>query len=472
MKSRSILTACLVLASLASLAVLPDSRAADEKAREEEAFQLGIEAYVFGYPLVLMDVTKRVMTNVPSATRKAAPVNQFHHAPRFPDHTFKEVVSPNADTLYSIAWLDVSKEPIVLHVPDTAGRYYLMPLLDAWTNVFASPGKRTTGTKEGSFAVVGPGWKGKLPEGVQEVRSPTSMVWLIGRTQTNGKADYEAVHALQRRCTLTPLSAHGKAYVPPAAVPVDPRVDMKTPPAKQVANMDAATFFARLTHLMRDNPPAAADAPAVRRFKAAGIAPGKDLDWNRLPAATRRGLERAVQAAQLKIQIPSATPGTKIENGWLVQRRGIGAYGTDYQRRAFIARIALGVNLLQDALYPLTKVDDDGNRLSGANRYRIHFAKGQTPPAHAFWSLTMYGMNQSLVANPLDRYALGDRDPLHYNPDGSLDLHLQHQAPGTDRQSNWLPAPEGEFNLILRIYWPKEAALDGSWTIPAVQRVK
>ena len=183
-------------------------------------------------------------------------------------------------------------------------------------------------------------------------------------------------------------------------------------------------------------------------------------------------MERAVPAAQLKIQIPAATTGTKIENGWLIQLSGMGAYGTDYQHRAFIARIALGANLPQDALYPLTKMDGEGKPLNGASRYVIHFARERTPPAHAFWSLTLYDMNRSFVVNPINRYALGDRDKLRYNPDGSLDLHIQHESPGKGRESNWLPAPKGAFNLILRIYWPRAAALDGSWTVPAVERVK
>lgn len=183
------------------------------------------EAYIFGYPLVLMDVTEKVMSNVTKPMGKAAPVNQFGHIREFPNPEFKEVVRPNADTLYSIAWLDLSKEPLILYLPDTRGRYYLMPMLDAWTNVFASPGKRTTGTKEGSFAIVGPGWQGALPEGVKKIQSPTNMVFIAGRTQTNGKADYAAVHAIQNQYTLTPLSSWGKKYTPPATSPVDPKVE-------------------------------------------------------------------------------------------------------------------------------------------------------------------------------------------------------------------------------------------------------
>jgi len=461
----------VIPAAICLLAAGSSPRASDDAEREEQAFKAGVEAYVYGYPLVLMDVTKRVMTNVPLPIQMAAPVNQFAHVPSFPDPAFKNVVSPNADTLYSVAWLDVSKEPIVLHVPNTNGRYYLMPMLDAWTNVFASPGKRTTGTGEGNFAVVGPGWQGTLPDGVKEIKAPTAMVWIIGRTQTNGKPDYEAVHAIQRQYTLTPLSSFGKPYTPPSDVSVDPKVDMKTPPVKQVEEMDLATFFGSITRLMKDNPPASADAPLVERLASIGVVPGKEFNIGTLDSATKKGLERAFVAARQKNMSPATGSSGPTENGWQVHRTGMGSYGTDYPRRAFIALVGLGANLPQDAIYPMTKVDGDGNPLTGANRYVIHFDKGQTPPANAFWSVTMYDMQQFFVANPIDRYAIGDRDKLKFNEDGSLDLFIQHVSPGPEREPNWLPAPEGEFNLIMRLYWPKESMLDGSCKIPPVSRV-
>jgi len=232
------------------------------------------DAYVYGYPLVLMDVTRAKMTNVPSSSGLAAPMGQFANVRTFPDATFVDVVSPNADTLYSSAWLDLKQERIVMSVPDTHGRYYLMPMLDAWTNVFASLGKRTTGTAKGNYAITGPGWSGALPAGVKEIKSPTNMVWIIGRTQTNGKADYAAVHAIQDKYKLTPLNAWGKPYTPPANVPIDPKIDMKAAPVDTVAAMDASTFFNRLAVLMKDNPPAAADAPMVARLASIGIVPG------------------------------------------------------------------------------------------------------------------------------------------------------------------------------------------------------
>src|SRR5262245_16146842 len=208
------------------------------KLGKEEALAIGEDAYVFGYPLVLMDITRSVMTAVPKVEERKAPINQFLHLGTFPDPTFTDVVSPNADTLYSTASIDLTNEPIILSVPEMGNRYYLMQMMDAWTNVFASPGTRTTGNGKGDFAIVGPGWKGQLPQGVKEIKSPTNMVWMIGRTQTNGKGDYDAVHAIQKQYALTPLSAWGKNYQAPESVPVERGIDTKTPPVEQVARMD------------------------------------------------------------------------------------------------------------------------------------------------------------------------------------------------------------------------------------------
>jgi hypothetical protein len=438
--------------------------------REEEALRIGIDAYIYGYPLVLMDVTRRVATAAPKVTDRKAPINQFRHNRAFPDHTFTTVVSPNADTLYSIAWLDLAKEPMVLSVPDTSKRYYLMQLLDAWTNVFAVPGTRTTGNGKGDFTIVGPGWKGKLPVGVQEIKAPTNMVWLIGRTQTNGREDYEAIHALQRQYKLTPLSAFGTNYLPPENVPVDPNVDLKMPPVEQVAKMDGATFFGRLARLIKDNPPVAADAELVKKLATIGIVPGKDFDIKAQEPAIVQALERAVREGRAKLAAAAKQPKGKVVNGWTFMLDP-GRYGTDYLNRATVAALALGANLPEDAIYPRTTTDAAGQPLTGANRYVLHFPKGQTPPVSAFWSVTMYNAKQFFVENPRGRYALGDRDKLKSNADGSLDIYIQHDSPGPEREANWLPAPKDEFNLILRLYWPKKETLDGVWKPPAVKRL-
>jgi hypothetical protein len=444
----------------------------DAAPTEEEAAMIAEDAYIYGYPLVLMDVTRQVYTATPKVADRKAPANQFFHAKAFPDPSRKTVVSPNADTLYSIAWLDLTKEPMVLSVPEMGKRYYLMQILDAWTNVIASPGTRTSGNGKGSFAVVGRGWAGKLPEGVQEIKAPTKIAWILGRTQTNGKEDYPAVHAIQARYSLTPLSAWSKAYTPPENVPVEAGIDTKTPPVQQVAKMDAATFFARLNAVMKDNPPASADAEAMKRFAAIGVVPGEPFDLAKLDSPVARGVERGARAGREKIVAAAKKPLGKTINNWSVMIDKMGRYGTDYTFRAVVAHIALGANLPEDAIYPRAIADAEGKPLTGANRYLIRFPKGQTPPVDAFWSITMYDNEQFFVENPIDRYAIGDRDKLKFGDDGSLTLYIQHASPGVDRESNWLPASKDEFNLIMRLYWPKKQVLDGAWKPPAVERLE
>lgn len=430
------------------------------------------DAYIYGYPLVLMDVSRAKLTNVPHPIGAGlAPVNQFGDIKTFPDASFTDIVSPNADTLYSSAWLDLAQEPVVLSVPDTNGRYYLMPMLDAWTNVFASPGKRTTGTGKGDFAITGPNWAGTLPAGLKEIKSPTDMVWIIGRTQANGKADFKAVNAIQVLYKLTPLSAWGKRYTPPGDVPTDSKVDMKTPPVDFVAAMDASAFFNRLALLMKNNPPLAADAPMVAKLASIGIAPGKPFDLNKNGSDAAKAIADGVDDGKKKVAELAHNPGnTTMVNEWMTTTKDIGSYGTNYDARAGIACVGLGANIPADAFYPMARTDSEGNPLDGANKYVIHFDKGQTPPVNAFWSVTMYNAKQAFVANPINRYAIGDRDKLKFNLDGSLDIYLQHDSPGKAKESNWLPADAGSFNLILRMYWPKEAALTGAWTPPPIKK--
>ena len=458
------------LALAIALAVCLPAAAQDTR-REEDALKMGAEAYVFGYPLVLMDVTRRVSTAVPKVLGQKAPVNQFAHLREFPDPTFTNVISPNADTLSSIAWLDLKREPMILSLPAVGKRYYMMSMLDAWTNVFAVSGTRTTGNSKGDFAIVGPQWTGKLPAGLKEIKSPTAMVWLIGRTQTNGRRDYAAVRAIQDKYTLTPLSAWGKGYTPPGDVAIEPGTDTKLPPKAQVARMDATTYFGRLNALMQHNPPAAADAPALARFAAIGVAPGKPFDLTSMDLAVAKGLERSVRAGQAQIVTNTKqAQGTKV-NGWELFTK-TGSYGTNYLWRAIVALIRLGANLPEDAIYQRATIDADGRPLTGANRYVVRFLKGQLPPVNALWSLTMYNAKQAFVQNPINRYAIGNRDKLKLDPDGSLTLHVQPDSPGKDKESNWLPAPKDTFNVVMWLYWPKQEILDGTWKIPPVERVK
>ena len=468
MKRHTVPRAALALGLLAIFVHAPGLAQAPGTLSTEEARKIGVEAVVYGLPLVVMEVTKRVSTNVPGPQPNAhAPVNQFGNALQYPPASDHTVVRLNIDTLYSWAWLDLSQEPMVLSLPDTHGRYYMMPMLDAWTNVFASPGTRTTGNKAGHFAVTGPGWKGALPKGVKEIKAPTNTVWIIGRTQTNGPKDYAAVNALQKQYKLTPLSAFGKPYTPPPGV-VDPAVDMKSGPADQLAKMDAATFFNTLARLMASNPPAAADAPALAMLAKIGVVPGQDFDPGKLDPAVAKELEKSVQVALEKLKAAAKTWGKPV-NGWNVPPMNVGEFGTDYGFRAVVAFIGLGANLPADAIYPFAFVDGDGKPLHGANRYVVHFNKAQTPPANAFWSLTMYDAQSFPVENPINRYTISSWMPLTYNKDGSLDVYVQKDSPGKDKEANWLPAAAGDFSITMRVYWPKPAMLDGSWTPPPVK---
>ncbi|MFD4693251.1 DUF1254 domain-containing protein [Streptomyces sp. NPDC058463] len=427
---------------------------------------LAAEAYVFAYPLVTMELTRRQMTTPGATVPGSAPVNTFAHVPVTPDASFEGVVSPNADTLYSLAWLDLSAGPVFLSVPETLGRYYLLPLYDAWTNVFACPGTRTTGSGAGEFALVGPGWQGELPDGVQRIDAPTAMVAVIGRTQVNGVPDYPAVHAVQAGYRLTPSAATAA----PAADTGPGPLDLVTAPVDQVAALDAATFFAMAAHLMAANPPKAADAPLVERMAQLGVVPGKPFDWDSLTSEAQQAIAQGTAEGLTQVEAAGRRPRAEVRNGWMTAY-DIGEYGTDYLQRAAVTVVGLGANLPQDAIYPVSRVDADGDPLDGSHRYLLHFDADDLPPVDAFWSVTMYNDRQFFIDNPINRYAIGDRNPLQFNPDGSLDLLIQHTTPGAELEANWLPAPEGSFNLIMRLFWPKPTALDRTWHAPAVLRV-
>jgi len=435
----------------------------------ERTHEIGIQAYIYAYPMIMMEITRRVSTNVEGPTGPRAPMNQFAHLRVFPDHTFKEVVRPNADTLYSLAWFDVSKEPQVLSVSDTGGRYYMLPMLDMWTDVIAAPGSRTSGTKAANFAIVGPRWQGDLPDAVERVRSPTSVGWIIGRTQTNGAADYENVHGIQDGYKLTPLSQWGMSSMSPTEVPVNSTWDMKTPPPVQVAKMSAKAYFELFAKLLKNNPPHELDWNMVEQLTQIGIIPGEEFDFSKLSAETQKTLERAVGDAQKMI---AEKKTVEAVNGWQTVRELMGNYGTSYLQRAFVALIGLGANVPEDAVYPMSFVDNERQPYDGSNRYVIHFEKGEFPPVRGFWSLSMYGEEMYFMDNPIRRYAIGDRDKLQFNKDGSLDIYIQHASPGKDKESNWLPAPQGDFDLVLRAYWPMFEVLTGDWNPPAVKRVK
>jgi len=283
---------------------------------EEEAFAIGTEAYIYGYPLVTMEMTRRVMTNVVKPEGTRAPMGQLVRMREYPPAAFRDVTAPNADTLYTVAWLDVGKEPWVLSLPDAHGRYYLFPMLDGWTNVFQAPGKRTTGTGPQKYAITGPSWTGKLPAGVTEYKSPTSLVWILGRIYCTGTPeDYSAVHAMQDKISLVPLSSYGQTYTPPPGK-VDPGINMKTAVRDQVNALDMAAYFNLLAKLMKDNPPPEADAPMVAKMAKIGIIPGEDFDMSKLDPEVTKGLQSVPKAGFEKIMAYFKIAGTH-ENGWV-----------------------------------------------------------------------------------------------------------------------------------------------------------
>jgi hypothetical protein len=423
-----------------------------------EIEQIAERTYIYAYPLVLLQ-----------ATMSTLPVNRLAHVSAFPDASFRLIVRPNADTLYTNAWIDVSREPMLLHVADSGGRFYLLQFMDAWTETFADPGKRTTGTGEAWFAIVGPGWTGKLPANVARLDAPTNQVWLLARTQTNGASDYDNVHAFQRGMHLAPLSAF--PGTPQTGGQVSPsRAAGGMPPPDRIKAMDPAAFFAAFAKAMKMNPPHAADTAMVSDLSRIGLVPGQDFDASRLTSQQFAALNLGARSAMARIEGFVAS-GAAIKPGWTSFQGTIGRYGTNYVARAVTARVAVGANPAEDAVYISSSADSAGQAFTGSARYRMHFDAPNLPPVLAFWSVTAYDQEGYFIANPINRYAIGDRDSLKFNSDGSLDLYIQSENPRADRRPNWLPSGNGPFNLTLRLYWPKPAILDGSWHAPPVERV-
>ena len=440
-----------------------------------DEFGLAVEAYTYAYPLVTMEMTRRVVTNVAEPVGTKGPMGQLIKLREYPNAQFRDVTAPNADTLYTTAFVDVGDEPWVVSLPDLADRYALFPMLDGWTTVFDVPGKRTTGTDAQTFAITGPGWEGTLPDGVKQYKSPTRIVWLLGRIYCTGTPeDYAAVHKIQDEIKLVPLSSYGKDYTPPAGV-VDPSIDMKTAVRDQVNKMDAVEYFTLFADLLKRNPPTAADAPMVEKLAQIGIVPGQDFDKSKFDPSFIKRLPE-VAFARIMLHFKFSDGDVQNINGWGFTTK-TGLYGTNYIQRALITAIGLGANRPQDAIYPTSVKSDSGlikRAYDGSEKYVLTFEKGLTPPVSGFWSLTMYDKNYFFVENPINRYSISPRQPLKANADGSIDLLIQNESPGPDMESNWLPAPKDKFILMMRLYWPNESQpsiIDGSWKIPPVKKV-
>jgi hypothetical protein len=466
-----------LLSSLAIASALLTTWASAQAAdlSPQEAKKIAIDAYIYGYSLMTSDVTEKAFTNTtaPNPETFQAPLNQLVNIPRYPAADYKGVTAPNADTLYTGAFLDVSKEPILLSYPDMHGRYFLFPIYSQWTNVIAAPGSRTLGTGAQTIAIIGPEWQGILPSGItQEVKSPTNTVFIIGRVYADGTPeDYAAVNAAQKEFKLVPLSSYGKPYTPPAGT-----IDPKAPSVKEkvrdiISAMDTQTYFNAMAMSMAINPPVLPeDAPTVAEMAKIGLVPGMPFDLSKLSPADQAVLADVGKVAFEQIA-GEQTKGNKVVNGWLLTS-GTGNYGTRYLWRAGVSAFGWGANLDKDAIYPSTK-DSDGAPLVGANTYIIHFAKGETPPVDGFWSITMYDSSYYFYPNALNKLTESMRDHPVLNTDGSLDLYFSHDKPANAPQANWLPAPSDQFILMMRMYWPKgtpPSILDGTWSPPPVKK--
>ncbi|MFC3439556.1 DUF1254 domain-containing protein [Nocardia seriolae] len=414
---------------------------------------IAADACVFGYPLVLMDITRTT----------AAAANRFYHAQNLPTSSDRAVVRMNLDTLYSSAWLDLGPEPMVLQAPAMpGGRYWLMQIMDAWSNTVADPSSTDPQPAEQqssppfTYVITGPEWSGPLPGNLTRLSVPTPTAWLIGRIQVNGEDDLPAVHTLQQQLRLVPLSAWIAGTRTPSESLPRPQGD---PPADQISAMDAKTFFNRLCAVLAVNPPAPADDPMMKRIAAIGITPGGNVD-----AQPAEPLAAGIKDARHRI-VTYRDPEGKDVNGWKFATN-LGAYGIDYLLRANVADTALGATLSRDALYPT--VSENADDRGTPRRFRLKFPAGQLPPADAFWSLTAYTAESYLVQNDADIYSVGHAVPIVPGPDGSVEFAVQHDDPGPAvPKGNWLPIPAaGRFSLTLRLYAPKPEALDGTWQPP------
>ncbi|MCU0301772.1 MAG: DUF1254 domain-containing protein [Candidatus Nanopelagicales bacterium] len=449
----------LVLVALAALAAMtPPGRAL---ITEKRALRDGATGYLYGYPLVTMLETQRALTTPPAA------LNAFAHTRKLPEDAGVNVVRPSRDLLYSSAWLDLSDGPVVVSQPDLGDRFFLLPMLDAWTNVFASPGTRTTGNRAANFLVVGPAWDAPAPPGVQVVRSPTDLAWVVGRIEVAGPDDVPAVGRLQDQFAITPLSRWPDGPPNPAAVVTEPSSGPNV--RARVDGMDAAEFFTALAAGLARVQTLPQDGGALAALARVGIAPGEPFDFDSLSAPVRAGLADAVRRVQAGMTEAYASgEGATVGNGWRIPPDILGDYGDEFAVRAVVAREGLGANLPADATYATAVADETGTPLDGRGHYVVRFRpEDLPPPVRAFWSLTVYDDRGSLVPVGSGRQSVSSHDGLPLGPDGSLEVHVG--APGATGVP-FLGTPAGEFDLVLRLYWPEQAVLDGAWRFPSVQR--
>ena len=471
---RSIALFALFALLFAATAIAADKKPVmkPDEAKAKQAYAIGVQAYIWGYPMVVMQKSRDAMTKggdapvTPEVFNKSgklfAPVNQVASAWGMLGPKFSAVQSGNSDTQYSVTWYDVSKEPYVLHIPDAKGRYYTYQFIDAYTNNFHYASTRTMGSQDQNYAIVAPGWKGKLPKGVTRVDSPNPTGFVIGRWFVASEKDVGAVNTILKQVTMTPLSSYGKKYTPPK---------VKVVPAKKYTG-DLA-FFEQLGDTLAINGVPQADAGILGLLKNIGLSTDDGFDPSGLSDGEKKSLAQAVTDGEAMLAAKSAAMG-KTVNGWQLSPVLDEYFGTSYLFRAAIGYQAMFVNTPIEAYYPGVYKDTDGKVLDGSTeKYTLTFPKGKTPPVGAFWSTTIYDAKKRLmVENKLNRYKIGSADKLKADKDGSTTLYIQADSPGKDKESNWLPAPKEPFYMLFRMYQPKIEVLNGQYELPGVVKAK
>ncbi len=430
-----------------------------------------VEAYLYGYPLLLMQYTKELGTNIaePHPTIPLAPINQLGHYRRFADHTSRRVVKPNVDTYYSIAWFDLSQGPQVLTMPHT-DRYYLLPFYDAFTNVIASPGTRTHGDKALTLLIIGPDYHGEDIDGMMTIRSPTDVAWLIGRIETYDDIDGNTVvRSIQNRMDLRPLAALGDStYKAPKGQQIDLVDDL--PPVKKIESLSIEDYMNQLNSLLPEESSASYDKDILLSLSRIGISRGLHFELptdNFVLGQKLKAIPKVIHE-RMRERKANSEP-TLMKNNWTMITSKLGDYGKDYLMRSYVSFIGLGANLAEDAIYPFTTVDANGNPLIGSQDYRIHMPPNELPPVKAFWSLTAYNDDDFLIENEANKFAINSKDSLVYNDNGSLDLYIQAERPDSVSINNWVPInPNEGFSLTMRLYWPDDQVFDGDWIPPLV----
>lgn len=431
-----------------------------------QAAALGVQAHVYGLPLMESLRVRSTMTSVGCATDEGnAPVNTFSNARGFSGPENRTVIAPNVDTLYSIAHLDLGAGPVILSHPEMGSRYFVFQLVDPYTNVVGYVGSRTTGSSAGRFAITWSGAPGTPPPGTTPITVAHRRIWVIGRTLASDAADQLAARALMQQFTLV---------APPGTTPPARECDLPMPQPTQAPRLTGLAFLDGLSAALEENPPPARDAAFLARLAPIGVGPGRRTSSAGLSRPARAALARAVTStdrAMTSLTDLVQTGRALTQRGWTTTPANLGDYGTDYITRAGVAQIGLGANTPEEAIYRVALFDSRGSRLDGRRSYRLRFAPGQEPPADAFWSITAYDDDGFLVDAPEGRYAVGDsHPPLLRRPDGSVEIVFSRTRPA-DPLVNWLPVPPARFRPYLRIYAPRTAAFTGAWRPPPIERL-